>query len=443
MANIYADQMVLQMAPKSTQIWGFGTAGTSVSVSVNGQQVGATVDAGGTWRVRLAPENAGGPYTLTATHSTDSVSINVWFGDVWMMDPTGETNKAVQYQNIRIMQVANAFTSSEQEEVKNVPNFSALCIMFGERMSDSLGNSRPIGLIDSTWGGTYIEAWSSNDVFTACNTPGNPGTNQNANHALWNAMMHPLTNMAARGAIWYQGESNVGYNADYYGCHMQNLVNDWRNKFVDGNVPVPGEGNHAFPFGIVQIGPFSGGGTSGWGYLRWHQSVDVGTLPNSFIPEGFMAAAYDTTDPSSPTGDIHPRDKPTVADRLSRAAKNLLYGENWSTNGPTPVSTSFSTNAVTIVYDRNIRQPTGTTGFSVRYNGGAWQETSITSSTANSVTVAYDSSMTNTELAYAWQGVVCDYMQCSIYSDDAEALPAQVWYWNLANIKMHQSARSH
>ncbi|KAF4532322.1 hypothetical protein B566_EDAN003625 [Ephemera danica] len=44
LANIYGDQMVLQMAPKSTQIWGFGTAGTSVSVSVNAQQVSTTVN---------------------------------------------------------------------------------------------------------------------------------------------------------------------------------------------------------------------------------------------------------------------------------------------------------------------------------------------------------------------------------------------------------------
>ncbi|KAF4532323.1 hypothetical protein B566_EDAN003626 [Ephemera danica] len=330
LANIYADQMVLQMAPKSTQIWGFGTAGTSVSVSVNGQQVGATVDAGGTWRVRLAPENAGGPYTLTATHSTDSVSINVWFGDVWvcsgqsnmemsisqMMDPTGETNKALTYTNIRLMQVTNTFSNSEQVELsgistpwsatsnQNVPGFSALCLMFGERLSDSLGNSRPIGLIDTTWGGTRIEAWSSDRVTTICNTPGNPGTDPNADHNLWNSMVYPLTMMAVRGAIWYQGESNTGYNQDYYSCHMQEMVNDWRNTFVDGAVPVPSEGNLAYPFGIVQIGPYSGGGNSGYGFLRWHQSADQGTLPNSFISEGFMAAAYDTTDPGSPSGDL-------------------------------------------------------------------------------------------------------------------------------------------
>ncbi|KAF4532321.1 hypothetical protein B566_EDAN003624 [Ephemera danica] len=441
-----------------------------------------------------------------------------------MMDPTGETNKAVSYTNIRIMQVTNTFATSEQDELssiatpwsqttsQNVPGFSALCLMFGERMSDSLGNTRPIGLIDSTWGGTRIESWISTSVTSYCNTPPDNSANQNGDHNLWNAMIKPLTNFAVRGAIWYQGESNTGYNQDYYPCHIQRMVQDWRNKFVNGIVEVPNENGLKFPFGIVQIGPYSGGGDSSYGILRFHQTVEQGVLPNLYIPESFFAASYDTTDPTSPTGDIHPRDKPTVATRLANSAKSLLYRESWSQYGPKigpysgggdssygilrfhqtveqgvlpnlyipesffaasydttdptsptgdihprdkptvatrlansaksllyreswsqygpkPDGIVFGIGTATITYDRNIIV-SGTTGFSALV-GTSWVDATITSSTARTVTVTMDS--TATKLAYAWKGVVCDYKACSIYSNDSEALPAQVWRWDVVN----------
>jgi hypothetical protein len=57
----------------------------------------------------------------------------------------------------------------------NVPGFSALCLFFGERLSDSFNKNRPIGLIDATWGGTRIEAWMSQRVPVYCLTPPNQG----------------------------------------------------------------------------------------------------------------------------------------------------------------------------------------------------------------------------------------------------------------------------
>jgi hypothetical protein len=72
----------------------------------------------------------------------------------------------------------------------------------------------------------------------------------NGESALWNAMIAPLTKTSIRGAIWYQGSTNVAWNADYYTCHMIALVQDWKNTFADGNVPA--ENGVAFPFGIIQ-----------------------------------------------------------------------------------------------------------------------------------------------------------------------------------------------
>jgi sialate O-acetylesterase len=73
----------------------------------------------------------------------------------------------------------------------------------------------------------------------------------NSESALWNAMMAPLSKTAVRGAIWYQGESNVGWNANYYSCHMAAMAQDWKQTFVDGDVQA--DNGIAFPFGIVQV----------------------------------------------------------------------------------------------------------------------------------------------------------------------------------------------
>jgi hypothetical protein len=66
----------------------------------------------------------------------------------------------------------------------------------------------------------------------------------------------------------------------------------------------------------------------------------------------------------------------------------------------------------------------------IRRSDGTWAETTISGSSGRDVNVNIESGATH--LAYAWTGVVCDYKMCSIYSADAELLPAQVWLWNLA-----------
>jgi hypothetical protein len=65
----------------------------------------------------------------------------------------------------------------------------------------------------------------------------------------------------------------------------------------------------------------------------------------------------------------------------------------------------------------------------MQFLDGTWLDTNITRVLGREVTVAVDPGATY--LAYAWQGVVCEYKACSIYSADAEALPAQTWLWNI------------
>ena len=69
----------------------------------------------------------------------------------------------------------------------------------------------------SNWGGTPAEFWSSEEALATCGVPSSPDFGegiQNENTQLWHAMIAPLTRLTIRGVIWYQGETNVGYNND-------------------------------------------------------------------------------------------------------------------------------------------------------------------------------------------------------------------------------------
>ena len=86
-------------------------------------------------------------------------------------------------------------------------SFSSICALFGNYQQLKLGY--PIGLIDSTWGGTFIEPWSAPEGIAKCGIP--PDTqnaDQEKNNHLFNAMIHPMMKFSIEGAIWYQGEQN-------------------------------------------------------------------------------------------------------------------------------------------------------------------------------------------------------------------------------------------
>lgn len=94
--------------------------------------------------------------------------------------------------------------------------FSATCWFYGRSIYDFV--QYPIGLVDTDWGGTPVEAWSSPDALAKCGITDkavhrthwkqDPSPNQHS--VLWNAMIFPFLNMTIKGAIWYQGEANAG-----------------------------------------------------------------------------------------------------------------------------------------------------------------------------------------------------------------------------------------
>ncbi|MFT4152974.1 sialate O-acetylesterase [Parafilimonas sp.] len=134
------------------------------------------------------------------------------------------------------------------------------------------------------------------------------GSNPNQPSVLYNGMIAPLVPFAIKGAVWYQGESNVG-RAKQYSKLFPLMISDWRRLF---NAP-------DFPFYFVQIAPYKYGGDSTQAAaLRDAQRRTLSTLPNTG-----MAVTMDI----GQTDNIHPEDKQDVGKRLSLWALNKTYGD--------------------------------------------------------------------------------------------------------------------
>jgi sialate O-acetylesterase len=141
-------------------------------------------------------------------------------------------------------------------------------------------------------------------------------TNPNQPSVLYNGMIAPLAPFAIKGAIWYQGESNVG-RARQYETLFPLLISDWRRQWKEGK----------FPFYFVQIAPYNyGGDSTEAAALRDAQRRTLTASENTG-----MAVTMDIGN----TTNIHPADKQDVGKRLSYWALNKTYGKkNVMYSGP-------------------------------------------------------------------------------------------------------------
>ncbi|MCX5660800.1 MAG: 9-O-acetylesterase [Planctomycetota bacterium] len=141
----------------------------------------------------------------------------------------------------------------------------------------------------------------------------------NSPSLLFNSMIHPLIPYGIRGAIWYQGESNIGRDKQYRTL-LPTLVADWRTRWGEGD----------FPFLVVQLANHTPRNPapeeSGWAALREAQAMAVATMPNAGL-----AVSIDIGD----AADIHPKNKQDVGIRLGLAARAIAYKEEVAFHGPT------------------------------------------------------------------------------------------------------------
>ncbi|MBI4558199.1 MAG: 9-O-acetylesterase [Candidatus Hydrogenedentes bacterium] len=187
---LFSDNMVLQR-DMPVRVWGWADPGGTVSVSVAKKKARTTVGPDGRWSLMLKRQPAGGPHELTITGATTTTFKNVMFGDVWI--GSGQSNMqwpvkqgdwgvlnrdqevaAANCPNIRLFSVPMKPSLTPKDDVESkgwrvcspesLPTFSAVAYFFGRELHQHL--NVPIGMIQSAYGGTVAEAWTSAETLS-------------------------------------------------------------------------------------------------------------------------------------------------------------------------------------------------------------------------------------------------------------------------------------
>jgi sialate O-acetylesterase len=176
---IFGSHMVLQRGIK-LPVWGWADAGEKVTVKIASQEKSATADEKGVWRVTLDPIESNAPIEMSIAGKNTVTLSDILIGDVWLCsgqsnmewptvaakDGPDEVAKA-DHPTIRLFHVDHAAFELPQQDVKgkwelcspkSVPQFSAVGYFFGRELNQKL--NVPIGLIESSWGGTPAESWT-------------------------------------------------------------------------------------------------------------------------------------------------------------------------------------------------------------------------------------------------------------------------------------------
>ncbi len=384
--GLFSDHMVLQR-DMALPIWGTAQPGEQVTVTVGDRKASVRANEEGDWQVKLDPLPAGGPFELTVAGKNTITLKDVIVGEVWIC--SGQSNMgwtlnrcdnaeqeiaAADHPKIRLYTVPRVMADEPRTSLEGnwevcspqtAGSFSGVGYFFGRDLQKAI--DVPVGLIDSSWGGTPAESWTSSRVLKsdpdyqgiyerwdrvraeqsaerkaakaakkaqkrnaqsgpapgaaasqpakarkldAANSPQRPSV-------LYNAMIHPLIPYAFRGAIWYQGESNAA-RAYQYRKLFPDMIRCWREAWGQGD----------FPFLFVQLANFKArqkeAYASDWAELREAQTMTLS------LPKTGMAVIIDIGNPT----DIHPTNKQGVGKRLSLAARAIAYGEKIEFSGP-------------------------------------------------------------------------------------------------------------
>jgi len=367
---VIASNMVLQR-DMPVPIWGTADAGEKVTVAFAGQTKTATADESGRWIVRLDPLKASAKgrtlVVQSAIGNRKSEMTNVLVGEVWV--GSGQSNMqwsvtralnpkeevaAAKWPKIRLFYVPRKQAITPQPitanwtecSPKTVGGFSAVLYYFGRHLHKEL--DVPMGLIATAWGGTRVEPWippvgldsepSLKPIAEAARKLTAKG-NQQRPTVLYNGMVHALVPFAIRGAIWYQGESNMGEGMKYF-FKKKALINGWRKVWGQTAGAPDGSGN--FSFYLVQLAPFSRYG-AGALPLLWEAQSACLTIPNVGMSV--------TTDITGNLNNIHPADKQNVGKRLALWALAKDYGKRIVYSGPLYKSMAVEGKTIRLTFD--------------------------------------------------------------------------------------------
>ena len=182
---LLSNGMVLQRDTKLI-IWGWASPGEKVQVRINKKTVSTVTDSDGNWKVSLPPMKAGGPYTMMVK-GNNTVTINdILVGDVWFC--SGQSNMVLNMERVKekypediaganFPEIRNFFIPTASDVIsihkelpggkwisaspENVLGFGAATFFFARSIFREY--KVPIGIINSSVGGTPIESWTSEE----------------------------------------------------------------------------------------------------------------------------------------------------------------------------------------------------------------------------------------------------------------------------------------
>ncbi len=179
-AEIFTDHMVIQRG-EVVPVWGWTAPGDEITVRFQDETVRASADKEGSWRVELPPFTAGGPHTLHIEGSSEQITLtDILVGDVWLCSGQSNMEWIVANSNnaeneiansdhplIRHYKVEHTWSREKEQHLEGGPwevaspettgEFSAVGYFFARELQKDV--NVPIGLLNSSWGGSRIEPW--------------------------------------------------------------------------------------------------------------------------------------------------------------------------------------------------------------------------------------------------------------------------------------------
>jgi sialate O-acetylesterase len=475
---VISDHMVIQQ-DVSAPIWGWAEPAEEVTVKLGDFSKSVKADAAGKWSVRLGTMKSGGPHTLTI-QGRNTITINdVLIGEVWL--GSGQSNMAMQVSRcrdfakeqaaadlpkIRMFTEGSPASTTPQTVGKGkwvvcqpstVGTFSGTLYFFGRELHTQL--KVPVGLINSSVGGTPIESWISPEAQKASpplksffselekelaafdpvaakakyeaslaawkaasakaraegkevpRAPQDPVALQQRKSnvgGLYNGKIVPLVPYAIRGVVWYQGEANTAAGkAQYYEHQLELLVNQWRKAW----------GQEHLPFAWVQLPNFNGPG-------RDFPLVREAMLKTLKLPETGMAITIDIGE----ANDIHPKNKQDVGLRLAAWALGPVYlVKGVVPSGPIPdkIETAGNGFRVKFRYGEGLNAAGGEIkGLEVSDAEGKWHPAKGTMD-GSALLVSAENVKAPKGIRYAWTNNPV----CNLYN--GAKLPASPFRWPL------------
>lgn len=388
--DVLSSSMVLQ-SDRAVPIWGKADAGEVVTVRFAGQTKKTTAETDGRWLIRLGPMHANAmPATLTIEGKNKIELSDILVGEVWLVagqsnmqrllsetDNGADAIAAADHPRIRLFNVSRqvAFKHASSPlgvwrhcTPESVTEFSAAGYYFGVELQEAL--NVPVGLINSSYGGSQAEAWTPVEYLLASPdlkptvdrtkiwdeerprvkveyaeairkwreeadgaraagarprpSPAVPDALREYRIAssIYDGMIAPLIPFYIRGAFWYQGESNEA-RAQQYALLLPTMIKAWRERWKEGD----------FPFGIVQLPNYrdqkAEPADEAWSHIREAQRLTAMSISKTgLIVTIDIGEAHD----------IHPKNKLDVGKRMAYWALADVYNRHSVKSGPTYVS---------------------------------------------------------------------------------------------------------